>query len=157
MLYPNTICKHCFILVWCRLPSDYLAHFFQDKFAKHKMIKGDDNYEKCFLFLRKMWQMFSDIFHMCTDVNGENLKKSDHLFTTDVQNTNWWISVLPVPSLFSPRVLSSPSIFVLRMVLNECTYTYTCAVVVVVVVAVCKLKWARVGIYYIFRFWEEGE
>ena len=89
------------------------------------MIKGDDNYEKCFLFLRKMWQMFSDIFHMCTDVNGENLKKSDHLFTTDVQNTNWWISVLPVPSLFSPRVLSSPSIFVLRMVLNECTYRHT--------------------------------
>ena len=161
-----TICKHFLgtlhlswnlvILVWCHIPSDYLAHFFQDEFAKHKMIKGDDNCEKMlFVSQKNVTNILWYIPHVYRCELREFLEK-DHLFTTDVQNTNWWISTMPVPSLFSPRVPSSPSLFVLRMVLNDCTYRHTHVPLLLLSLQFASLN-EREGIYFIFRFWEEGE
>ena len=53
--------------------------------------------------------------------------------------------------LFSPHVPSSPSFFVLRMVLNECTYTHPHVPSLFFDVAVCKFKWA-VERGYLFQF-----
>ena len=81
--------------------------------------------KKLNLFLRKIWQhSFYDIFHMCTDVCKKILKKfltsSQQMCKTQTGEHLLCRFLL----LFSPHVPSSPSFFVLRMVLNECTYTH---------------------------------
>ena len=122
-------CHRFLLIYWIHILFVFrlIKHIFSKNifFDNTSWWKGDDNCKKLNLFLRKIWQhSFYDIFHMCRclqeDFRIKILTSSQQMCKTQTGEHLLCRFLL----LFSPHVPSSPSFFVLRMVLNECTYTH---------------------------------